>query len=36
MSTAVVTKGPVAIAGSILIRAKPMGTSDPTKAAKAV
>ena len=33
MSMAVVTKGPVATAGSILILAKAIGTSDPTSAA---
>ena len=33
ISIAVVTNGPVATAGSILMRAKAMGTNDPTRAA---
>ena len=33
ISTAAVTNGTVATTGSILIRANPMGTSEPTKAA---
>jgi len=33
MSMAVVTKGPVATAGSIFILANPIGTNEPTSAA---